>query len=81
MTIYIDIVFVENLCMNYIILFATGIVYKTKPNILRLLLASCIGAIYAMASYLQILEIYSNLLLKILLSIGMVYLAFTPKTR
>ena len=24
MTVYLDIVFLENLCMNYIILFATG---------------------------------------------------------
>ena len=81
MTIYLDVVLVENLCMNYIILYATGIIYKIKPNALRLLLASSIGAVYAILSYMQILEIYSNLLLKVLLSIGMVYLAFAPKTR
>lgn len=81
MTIYLDVVLLENLCMNYIILYATGFLYKTKRKIIRLLLASLIGAVYAVLSYLQILEIYSNLGLKILLSIGMVYLAFAPKTR
>lgn len=80
MTIYLDIVLVENLCMNYIILYATGIIYKTKTKVLRLILASLIGAIYAVLAYMQVLEIYSNLLLKFLLSIGMVYLAFAPKT-
>ena len=30
MTMYIDIVIIENLIMNYIILYATGIVTKVK---------------------------------------------------
>lgn len=80
MTIYLDIVLIENLCMNYIILYATGIIYKTKTNFIRLLLASIVGAVYAVLVYLQILEIYSSLILKFLLSIGIVYLAFVPKT-
>lgn len=80
MTIYLDIVLIENLCMNYIILYATGIIYKTKTKMLRLLFASIIGAVYAVVSYMQVLEIYSNFLLKFLLSAGMVYLAYLPKT-
>lgn len=79
MTVYIDIILAENLCMNYIILYATGVIYKLKPKVIRLVLASLIGAAYAILSYMQILEIYSSLVLKILLSIGMVYLAFNPK--
>lgn len=80
MTIYLDIVLIENLCMNYIILYATGIIYKTKTKMLRLLFSSAIGAVYAVLAYMQVLEIYSNLLLKFLLSVGMVYLAYSPKT-
>ena len=79
MTIYIDIILAENLCMNYIILYATGIIYKLKPKVIRIIAASSIGAIYAVLSYMQIIEIYSSLVLKILLSIAMVYLAFAPK--
>ena len=30
MTIYLDVVLLENLCMNYIILFATGYIMKLK---------------------------------------------------
>ena len=38
MTIYIDIVLVENIIMNYIILFATAIVLKIKIKHIRFLL-------------------------------------------
>lgn len=43
MTIYIDVVLIENLCMNYIILFATGYILKTKRNPIRLFFSSLIG--------------------------------------
>ena len=80
MTIYIDIIFLENLFMNYIILFATGIIVKAPLKIIKTIVSSTIGAIYAVVSYMSILEIYSNFLLKILLSIVMVYVAFNSKS-
>ncbi len=80
MTIYIDIVLIENLIMNYIILLATGIILKEKIKHLRLILASLLGAIYSILSYLSILELYSNFILKIILSILIVYIAFNPQT-
>ena len=76
MTVYLDIVLLENLCMNYIILFATGIINKVKINQMRIILSSLIGGIYAVISFMSILEVYSNVILKIILSIVMVYLAF-----
>jgi len=42
MTIYIDIVILENLIMNYIIMYATAIVVKKKANIFRLFISSFI---------------------------------------
>lgn len=80
MTIYIDIIFLENLFMNYIIIFATGIILKTKIKIFRTLISSLIGSIYAVMYYLSNFIIYSNIILKILLSLAMVYLAFNPKS-
>lgn len=47
MTIYLDVVFLENICMNGIILYATGIVTKSKCKALRILISSMIGAMYA----------------------------------
>ena len=80
MTIYIDIIFLENLFMNYIILFATGTIIKAPIRIIRTFISSTIGSIYAIVSYMSILEIYSSLFLKIILSVAMVYIAFNSKT-
>ena len=78
MTIYIDIIFLENLFMNYIIIFATGIIIKSQIKIFRTLLSSSIGSIYAVLSYMSMMEICSNIFLKIILSIAMTYIAFKP---
>lgn len=80
MTIYIDIVLIENLIMNYIILLATGIIAKEKIKHIKLILASLLGAIYTLIAYVNILEIYTNFALKILLSILIVYIAYNPQS-
>lgn len=80
MTIYIDVVLMENLIMNFIILLATGLILKEKIKIVRLLFSSLLGAIYSVVSYMSILEIYSSMILKIILSIVMIYIAFNPQT-
>ncbi len=79
MTIYLDVVIIENLIMNSIIMYATAIVTKNKIKHIRILIASLIGAIYSVVSYISNLAIFSNLFTKILLSIIMVYIAFNPK--
>lgn len=79
MTIYLDIVLLENLCMNYIILFATGVIIKIKLHHFRMILSALIGGVYAILAYMQMLEIYSNMAVKVVLSICMVYIAFSPK--
>ena len=66
--------------MNYIILFATGTIVKVPLKIIRTLISSAIGSIYAIISYMSILKIYSNILLKLSLSFVMVYIAFNSKT-
>ena len=79
MTIYIDVVIIENLIMNYIILFATGIILKNKIHHMRLLFASLIGAIYSIVAYASVLKIYSSILLKIILSVIIVYISYNPQ--
>lgn len=80
MTIYIDVVFLENLLMNSIILVASGIILKKKIKWIRTILASSLGAIYIIIGYISVLEIYSNLILKVILSILIIYIAFNPQT-
>lgn len=79
MTIYVDVVLIENLIMNYIILLATGLVLKIKIKHIRLIIASLLGAVYSIVAYINFLKIYSNVFLKILLSIIIVYIAFNPQ--
>lgn len=79
MTIYIDVVFIENLIINYIILFATSIIIKIKVKHIRLILASTLGAIYSIIAYMSILEMYSSVILKIILSVIIVYIAYNPQ--
>ena len=79
MTVYLDIILIENICMNYIILLATGLILKNKISNLRLFLSSLLGSIYAVCSYITKLEIYSTIIMKLLLSIAMIYLSFNSK--
>lgn len=64
--------------MNYIILYATSIITKSKISILRIIISSLIGAIYSIVIYVTNLSILSNLIPKILLSIVMVFIAYNP---
>lgn len=80
MTIYIDVVLIENLIMNYIILLATGMILKIKIKHIRLIIGSLLGAIYTIIGYIGILEIYSSFILKIILSIMIVYIAYYPQS-
>lgn len=80
MTIYLDIVFLENILMNYLILYATGFIQKKKMKSIRLLIASTIGAVYAIITYLGLIPIYSELFMKVILSMILVYIAYENQT-
>ena len=79
MTIYIDVIIVENLIMNYIILYATGTISKVKISYLRIFCSSLIGAIYDITEYTFKLNIYSNIIIKTILSVIIIYVAFNPQ--
>lgn len=80
MTIYIDILIVENLIMNAIILYATGIIAKSKLSFLRIFLASLVGAIYVFLEYIIKINYNLKIILRILLSIIITFIAFNPQT-
>lgn len=79
MTIYIDVIIVENLIMNYIILYATALITKSKISYLRIFLASLVGSLYVTIQYITNLNLYYNNIFKIILAIVMVYIAFNVK--
>lgn len=62
--------------MNCIILFATAVILKIPIKIMRIIISSTIGSVYAIIIYTSNLQIYSNLFIKIALSAVMVYVAY-----
>jgi len=78
-TIYLDVILFENICMNYIILFATGLICKARISQIRIISSSLLGGVYAILTFVPIIEIYTNFIFKIIVSIIMTYIAFNPK--
>lgn len=73
MTVYIDVIFFENLFMNYIILQVLKKLLKTKTIIYRQFVSSLIGAIYSLLVCIFNYPFLNSFILKIILSIIIVY--------
>ena len=78
MAIYLDIIFFENLLMNFIILYACEIILKLEIKIIKTFFSSMLGSVYVIVWYITDLGIFSNIFLKLILSFAMVYIAFQP---
>lgn len=76
MTVYLDVILVENILINYIILLSTAIISKAKINSAKILLSSLAGGIYAILNYLVNLNAISNIIIKIIMSVIMIIVAF-----
>ncbi len=74
--IYVDVLVVLNLFVNYFLLLSTSALIHIKVKILRLLLASSVGAIYSLSIFIPINNIFVSVLLKLLCSAIIVLSAF-----
>ena len=79
MTIYLDIIFLENFVLNLILLYAVGIETKSKIKFYRIIIASILGSIYAIILYIVKNEFLYSIVMKFMLSIVMVYVSFETK--
>lgn len=79
MTIYIDVLFFENIAINFLILAITGYISKFSAGAARLLAGSFIGAMYVLAAFLPGTEMYFTITAKIVLSFVMVAVTFWPE--
>jgi len=76
--IYLDIVILENIVINYLILLVTSRFSKNRTSSLRLFLGSVAGAAYlVLMILLPDTKVYATLLSKFLLSVGMVAITFS----
>ncbi len=77
MEVYIDVLFLENVVMNYLILIVTAKFSKSKTSSLRALLGALIGASYVVLILLfPNVKFYYTTLGKVILSVVMVAVAF-----
>ena len=79
MTIYVDVIFIENLLLNFIILCATAVIGKGKIHIFKFLLSSSFGSLYAILNYIINLNTFENFLLKLFISSFMILISFDNK--
>ena len=79
MIIYLDIVFFEDVVMNFFILVATAMISKSKINYFRILLSSSIGGIFSILTYIISITNFQSLILKIVISIIIVKVAYNSQ--
>ena len=77
--IYLDVLFLENLVMNYLILLVTSKFSRRKTSNLRLFLGALIGALYfVILVVFPGMKIYYSTVSKIILSLVIVAVVFSP---
>ena len=80
MTIYIDVLFLSNLIINLILLYATGFCVNRKNSFFRSLISAAVGAIYlCMMFFSANYTIIESLGFKLIISVAMMFLSFNFK--
>jgi len=75
----LDVLLLENLVINYLILYVTAKFSRLKVSTLRLFLGAIVGALYVVVIILQPgIKVYYTTVAKILLSIFIVAITFSP---
>lgn len=77
--VYADIILLENLIMNYVILWSTARLTRYRYSKAKLLIASFLGAVYALLSYSPEYSYLFSFYMKILFSLVIVIVAYTPE--
>ena len=76
MKIYLDIVLLENFIMNYIIIFSTAIISRSKISNLKFFVASIFASLYSVINYIYNIRTFQNFFIKIIVSVIIVLIAF-----
>lgn len=79
MVVYVDVIFIENLIMNYAILYTTFYMKKIKVSKIRIFISSIIGAIYAIIIFVPKIGRINNVITKIILSFIMLRIIHKEK--
>lgn len=77
--VYIDILILENIFMNFFLLYLLSKISKNPTNNIKIFIASFIGSMYIIVVFIPSLHIFYSLIFKVIVSVLMVYIAFIPK--
>lgn len=76
MTVYIDVLFVVNLIINYFILLAVSQLMHRRDKRLRIFLGALFGALYAVFMFFPQVRFLYSAILKLLVSMGIVLISY-----
>ena len=79
MVVYVDVIFIENLIMNYAILYTTFYMKKIKVSKIRIFISSIIGAIYSIIMFVPKIGKFNSIITKIIISFIMIRIIHKEK--
>lgn len=80
MYVYAESIIIENLIINYMILYTTNMLTKTYTSKKRVLLASLIGAIYTLLIFFPHIKTIIKITTKVAVLVIIIMVAFEPKS-
>ena len=79
MVAYLDLIILENLCMNYLILYTTGKLLNRDIKKMRIFVGSLIGALYVFSLYIDVSNLALNIS-KIIMAFALIKIGFNSKS-
>lgn len=79
MVAYLDLIILENLCMNYLILYTTGKLLNRNIKKMRIFVGSLIGALYVFSLYIDVSNLVLNIS-KVVMAFVLVKIGFNSKS-
>ncbi len=78
--IYVDVLFLNDLFMDSLLLYISAKLMKIKPSFLKFFLAALVGAVFSTVMFFYSAGPLAELILKILVCVAMVEIAFFPRS-
>ena len=78
MYVYIEYLLIENIIINFIILYVTKGITRTETSKLRIFIASLVGSLYTLVAFFPSLEFMVKFSIKFSISVLMIILTFNP---
>ncbi len=78
MCVYAEYLLLENVIINYIILYATKKFARIETSKARMIISSIIGSIYCLVIFIPFFKIFTTFFIKLAVSVLMIIIAFNP---